>query len=103
MATILIGFEVRKGSFTNKTTGELVEYNNLFLRAITDDGADKTNFGYSAFEEKVKHSDLAEWLGVSEKDDSVNDLLKQLINKPVEFKRAPRNNEFVVVGFKPVK
>lgn len=103
MPTILIGFEVRKGSFTNKSTGEMVEYNNRTLRAITDDGANKTNFGYSAFEEKVKLSELAEWLEVPEKDESVDNQLKQLINKPVEFKRAPRNNEFVVVGFKPVK
>lgn len=103
MATILIGYEVRKGEFTNPKTGELIPYNNRILRAITNDGEDNNNVGYSAFEEKIKLSDLASWLGISENDASVDNLLKQTINKPVEFKRAPRNGEFAVVGFKILK
>lgn len=103
MSTIFIGYEIRKGEFPNSKTGEVIPYDNRILRAITDDGADATNFGFSGFEEKIKTSELALWLGVSEKGDFVNERLKQLINKPVEFKRAPRNGEFVVVGFKPAK
>lgn len=103
MATILIGYEVRKGEFTNPKTGELIPYNNRNLRAITNDGEDDNNVGYSAFEEKLKLSDLAKWLGLKETDIGVDTLLKQSINKPVEFKRAPRNGEFTVVGFKILK
>ena len=103
MATILIGYEVRKGEFPSPKTGELIPYNNRMLKAITNDGEDNNNIGYSAFEEKIKLSDLASWLGVREDDTSVDNLLKQAINKPVEFKRAPRNGEFTVVGFKILK
>lgn len=103
MATILIGYEVRKGEFPNPKTGELIPYNNRILKAITNDGEDNHNVGYSAFEEKLKLSELSSWLGVSENDASVDSLLKQSINKPVEFKRAPRNGEFSVVGFKILK
>ena len=33
----LMGYEIRKGSFTNKSTGELVEYNNVTLHYQTDE------------------------------------------------------------------
>lgn len=101
MSTIFIGFEIRKGKFLNEKTGEMIPYSNRMLRAITNDGADSSNFGFAAFEEKVKSSDLSKWLNVSE--ESVDNTLKNLINKEVEFKRAPKNGEFVVMGFSPAK
>lgn len=102
MSTILIGFERRVGSFTDKSTGEVVAYSNRILRAITDDGADNDNLGFSAFEEKLKMKDLAAYLNVKDDDISVDNVLKSLINKAVDFKRAPRDGTFQVVGFKAV-
>lgn len=101
MSTIFIGFEIREGTFPNEKTGEMISYSNRMLRAITNDGADSSTFGYAAFEEKVKASDLAKWLNVA--NGNVDNTLKNLINKEVEFKRAPKNGEFVVVGFSAVK
>ena len=46
--------------------------------------------------------DLARMLNVQESDNAVDNALKALISKQVEFKRAPRNGEFVVTGFKAV-
>ena len=33
----LIGYQKKEGSFTNKDTGELVEYNNIDLFYVTDE------------------------------------------------------------------
>ena len=101
MSTIFIGFEIREGTFPNEKNGEMISYSNRMLRAITNDGADSSTFGYAAFEEKVKASDLAKWLNVAKCN--VDNTLKNLINKEVVFKRAPKNGEFVVVGFSPAK
>lgn len=101
--TILIGFERSVGSFTNKTTGELVDYSNRNIKLITDTGADDTHIGFDFFEEKIKMSDLARFLGVKDTDISVDTALKTLIHKPVELSYAPRKGELAVVGFRAVK
>ena len=33
----LLGYEEKKGSFTNKDTGEVVEYHNIDLHYVTDE------------------------------------------------------------------
>lgn len=100
--TILIGFERSVGSFTNKTSGEVVYYSNRVLKLITDIGADDTHIGYDSFEEKIKMSDLSRYLNVREDDTAVDNALKALIHKPVELSYAPRKGELAVVGFKSV-
>ena len=37
MAIILKGYELKKGSFTNEKTGELVEYNKVDLQFISNE------------------------------------------------------------------
>lgn len=101
--TILIGFERSVGSFTNKSSGEVVDYSNRVLKLITDVGADDTHIGYDSFEEKIKMSDLSRYLNVRDDDVSVDNALKALIHKPVELSYAPRKGELAVVGFKAVK
>lgn len=101
--TILIGFERSIGSFPNKTTGEIVEYSNRNIKLITDAGADDMHIGYDFFEEKIKMSDLSRYLNVRDDDNSVDNALKALINKPVEVSYAPRKGELAVVGFRAVK
>ena len=104
MITKLIGFEISKGSFTNEKTGEVIDYSNRTLLCITDVGEDSKHVGFAPFEEKkIKMSNLASWLHVQENDSAVDNALKALIGKPVEFARAPRNGELVVVGFSAAK
>ena len=101
--TILIGFEIKSGTFTSKDTGEVIPYSNRLLKCITDTGADVNHVGFDFFEEKIKLADLARYLGVKEDDLSVDEKLYNLIHKAVEFSYAPRNGTLAVVGFKPVK
>ena len=101
--TILIGFERSVGNFTNKSTGELVEYSNRNIKLITDSGCDSTHIGFDFFEEKIKMSDLARYLNVKSDDDTVDNALKSLLQKRVELSYAPRKGELAVVGFKAVK
>lgn len=101
--TILIGFERSVGNFTNKSTGEFVEYSNRVVKFITDSGSDSTHVGFDFFEQKIKMSDLALFLSVKADDDIVDNALKALIHKPVELSYAPRKGELLVVGFKSVK
>lgn len=102
MSTYLVGFERKKGEFPNEKTGEIINYDNRLLKCITDDGANKDNFGFSGFEVKMKMVDVANSLGVSENGDSVDTSLKNLFRKEIEFIYAPRNNAMTVVGFRPV-
>ena len=101
--TILIGYEVKSGTFPSKDTGELIPYSNRMIKCITDSGADSTHIGFDFFEEKIKLADLARYLGVKANDLSVDEKLYNLIHNAVEFSYAPRNGTLAVVGFKPVK
>lgn len=101
--TILIGFEIKVGSFTDKNSGERIEFSNRIICCITDTGADETHVGFAPFEEKIKRTDLARYLNITDNDTNVDNYLKTLINKPVEFQYAPRNGVLAVVGFKALK
>ena len=101
--TILVGFERKVGNFTNKSTGEVVNYSNRIIHFISDDGANSDNIGYAFLDVKLKLAELSSLLNVREDDTSVDDMLKSLINKHVVVKWAPRNGELVVVGLSEVK
>ena len=102
MSTYLVGFERRIGEFPNDKTGELISYDNRLLRCVTNDGQNKDIFGFSAFEVKMKMSDIADSLGVSANGEAVDTSLKNLFRKEIEIVYAPRNNVMTVVGFRPV-
>lgn len=101
--TILIGYEIRTGSFTNEKTGELVEYNNRKLRFITDSGATKDNIGFEAFTVQFKMKDLAACFRVGESDKLVDDVLNQSLHKEYELSYAPKNGEMTCVAARPKK
>ena len=101
--TILVGFERKVGNFTNKTTGEVVNYSNRIVHFISDDGANADNIGYAFLDHKFKLAELSSLLNVREDDASVDNALKSLINKHVNISWAPRNGELVVVGLSEVK
>lgn len=101
--TILVGFERNVGIFTDKKTGEVINYSNREIRCITDVGSDDRNIGYTFLAEKFQMSALSVWLNVREDDNSVDAALKSLIHKPVEIVYAPRNGEMKAVAFKPVE
>lgn len=101
MATYLVGFEVKKGQFTNDNGG-VVDYNNRSLNCVTDDGQNANNFGFSCFQIKLKISEIALSLGVPERDDAVDTALKNIFKKEIEFINAPKNGTLSVVGLRPV-
>lgn len=101
MSTYLVGFETKKGQFTNDNGG-VVDYNNRLLNCVIDDAQSANTFGFSCFQVKLKISDVAVSLGVPERDDSVDSALKNIFKKEIEFINAPKNGTLTVVGFRPV-
>lgn len=67
-----VGYEEKKGSFTNKETGEVVEYHNYDLHFLSDEK--KEAVGHIVFTGKAKADDL-QLTGAKE--------LKELIGKEV--------------------
>ena len=100
---ILIGYEIKSGTFPNEKTGELISYNNRVLRFITNDGETKDNIGYAPFEVKFKMADLAKSLGVGEGDGFVNDCLSTNLHKEFEIHWRPVNGSMTCVGVSLVK
>lgn len=102
MSTYLVGFETKKGDFTNDKTGESIAYNNRLLNCVTDDGQNANSFGFSCFQVKLKLAEVANSFGVPERDDAVDSALKNVFKKEIEFINAPKNGALAVVGFRPV-
>lgn len=105
--TILIGYQRNVGQFTDKGTGELVDYSNRIVRFITNSGASssqkgKENIGYSQFSEKMKLAELASILGVPESNEAVDNALNDLLQKEVITSFAPVNNVMTLVYFAPL-
>lgn len=100
MSTYFVGFEVKKGQFTNDNGG-IVDYSNRLLNCITDDGQNDKNFGFTGFQVKLKMSEVAFSLGVPERDDAVDAALKNIFKKRIEFSYAPKNGTMMPVGFHP--
>ena len=103
MSTYLVGFDTKKGEFTNDKTGESIAYSNRSLNCVTDDGQNANSFGYSCFQvKKIKMSEIAFSLGVPERDDAVDTALKNLLKKEIELINAPKNGTLTIVGLRPV-
>lgn len=98
--TVLIGFEIRSGSFPNEKTGELVPFNNRVLRFITDSGVTSENIGFSQFEVKLKMEDVAKCFGIGKNDQYVNETLAKNLHKEFEVLWAPKNGSMTCVGFR---
>lgn len=99
--TKFIGYEISKGNFTDKTSGEVVDYSNRTLTFITDTGADEKHIGFAPFQyKKIRMINLASLLGVQEVDNAVDNALNSMIGKPVILDLAPRNGELALVGMR---
>lgn len=98
MKTILIGYEIKIGTFPSEKTGEVIAYDNRVLRFITDSGAKEDNVGFSQFLVKMKLEDLARSLGVPADDNSVNNFLKSNLHHEFELAWAPSNDVMKCVG-----
>lgn len=57
----VVGFEKKKGTFTNQQTGEVIEYDNIILYC-TNDSIDNVHGSYVS-EIKVKSSDFSKICG----------------------------------------
>ncbi len=67
--TKLIGYQKKEGKFTNKETGEVIEYNNTQLYCVTDEKEDVK--GLMAIELKAKTEDL-QIIGAANIDAALN-------------------------------
>lgn len=89
--TILTGFEISSGDFTNKSTGELVPYNNRILYFITDAGNSQVRVGFFPFNEKLKASDLLRMLNLQTLGQLDGYLVKH-INTSVQLDYCPNKD-----------
>lgn len=71
----LIGTKHQQGSFLNKDSGEVINYNNEILFILSDDDVSS---GYRSFEVKIKFEDLTKITGYDE------DRLIALVNRVVK-------------------
>lgn len=100
--TILTGFEISSGDFTNKSTGELVPYNNRILYFITDSGNSQVKVGFFPFYEKIKASDLLTWFNL-QNIGQLDGYLDNLINNPVQLEYCPNKDlSMSVCGIRPL-
>ena len=100
MAMYLIGYGVNAGSFLNDNK-ESVDFNSRYIRCASDDNNDSSkNFGFSGFEVKIKTTDLAKSLGVS--DSAVDEALKKLYKKQIDLVYMPVKNELKIIGIRQV-
>lgn len=103
MKTVFIGFTRKVGSFTNRDTGELVEYNNRELRFITDSAPNSDVVGFSSFSvPKMKLEQIAQILKVQKNDEAVDNALKALISQEVNTQFAPVGDSMSLVWFSKV-
>lgn len=103
MKTVFIGFTRKVGQFSNRDTGELVEYSNRELRFITDSTPNGDVVGFSSFSvPKMKLEQLAHILKVQKNDEAVDNALKALISQEVNTQFAPVGDSMSLVWFSKV-
>lgn len=91
-----IGFEIKRGSFTSKETGELIEYSNRIIRIMTAEGEYEENIGYNVFEQKLKRSEIAGFLKIADTEEAVDKALRDLILQPVSYALAIKSGEWKI-------
>lgn len=98
MATKFIGYKRKNGSFTNKDTGELVEFDNYDLFFIT--GSVPDIVGYYPSEYRLKGNVIRQVLGFdsSAGDSDVLSLLHDMINQEVLLNVLNVDDKPVVTG-----
>lgn len=83
----LMGFEIKKGEFTNQSTGELVKYDNIVFHCAGIIKKDDT-YGATSFQMKVKRSYIEQDIPT----------LKTYIGKNVRFDTMPVGNRLEYCG-----
>lgn len=104
--TKFIGYKRKKGSFTNKDTGEVVAYDNYDLYFITGNVPDIV--GYYPSEYRVKGNAICQVLGLESKtgDNIILNCLCEMLNKEVLLSVLNVDDKPVVTGlglFSPPK
>ena len=93
----LIGFQVKKGNFTNKDTGELVEYDKTELYLITDEKEGVKGFMPAT---ASAQNDTFKIIGVKTLEEAINKevyVITDLTAKPDENGRMRLNVQKLVV------
>lgn len=89
----VIGYEIKKGTFTNDKTGELIDYDNINLHTITDQHTNVVGCSSSIL--KIKSKDFKQITG----HESPNDL----IEKEVTLNYIPVGNNVVLSSISIIK
>lgn len=104
-----VGFLFQHGDLTNKQTGEIVLWSNIYFRIATDEDLEADEYGCKVADIKVKGSYVAKSLGFKEfkldDDKMVSDFLGKLnscIGKNIDFIITLVKGSYTVTGFKIV-
>ena len=89
----VIGYEVKKGTFTNDKTGELIDYDNINLHTITDQHTNVVGCSSSVL--KIKSKDFEQITGHKTPND--------LIDREVTLNYIPVGNNVVLSSISIVK
>ena len=102
----LVGFQIQSGNFTNKDTGEVVNWSNCLLRTVTDENLLAGEYGQKIGETKVKSEYIASSLGVTAFDCSPNKIteviqaLQKCINRNITFNLTLVKGNYCISGIK---
>ena len=66
----VVGFETKKGSFTNQQTGEVIDYDNLIIYYVSD--LKEEVEGLYSSEIKIKSKDIKKILGDIKPSEMIN-------------------------------
>lgn len=89
----VIGYEVKKGTFTNDKTGEVIDYDNINLYTITDQHTNVVGCSSSVL--KIKSKDFEKITG--------HKTPENLIEKEVTLNYIPVGNNVVLSSISVVK
>lgn len=89
----VIGYEIKKGTFTNDKTGELIDYDNINLHTITDQNTNVVGCSSSIL--KIKSKEFERITG--------HKIPNDLINKEVTLSYTPVGNNVVLSSISIVK
>mgnify|MGYP003468599402 CR=1 FL=1 len=102
----LIGFEFQSGEFTNKDSGEVIEWGNILCRIATDEDLKPTEYGLNIAEVKVKAVNIASSVGVNNfefttaKTTELVNALQKILNKNIDFTLSLVKGSYTITGIK---
>ena len=94
----VVGWKRDKGNFTNRETGELVEWDNIILNLIVSRNSDPDLHGYEAVQEKIRYASAPAVLG--RPYEKFDDLINQEVSLEYTAGKYPKLDEVRIVDGK---